>query len=623
MEYKNLFDMFLKTCEQYKNENAFIYRIENAEYTITYENLFDDVLRLSNAFFLKGVKKNDKVMFVSDNRYEWIVTDLALLSLGAISVPRGTDTPTSELSYIMSHSSCKFLIIENEKVFIEHQDMLKTLELNKIFVIESSDNKSLFSYNEIISTEDASSDDIEEFKNLSKLHQEKDTFTIIYTSGTTGKPKGVILNHSNMLYNLAVVPGIIDLSKDDSWLSILPSWHIFERGVEYTAISHGCKVIYSSVKTFSQDLEKYKPTLVATVPRLWESMYSKINSSLAKNPKKANIFNKLVSISKSYRKNMRLLKDQLPRFEEKTLLQSLCSKTIPLIKVISLYPLNLFASKKLSLVQEKFGGRLKLAISGGGALPEYIDEWIDALGIRIVNSYGMTECAPSIAGRALNCDIFGTLGKALPGTSLRIVNEEGTLLKAGIAGQIQVKGPQVMSGYYDNEEENAKVFTKDGYLKTGDLGKLTISDELILTGRSKEIIVLANGENVDPSRIESAISIMPFINDAMLIGQDKKGLGLLIVADFDDLKEFIHKKFNKAVKSYDCLMKDKHIINDIKKELNELLHKKHGFKPFEKLQNIHFLEKEFKMGEELTNTLKKKRHIIEQKYKELIDRVLK
>ena len=363
--------------------------------------------------------------------------------------------------------------------------------------------------------------------------------------------------------------------------------------------------------------------MVATVPRLWESMYTKINAKLSQDPKKAAIFYKLVDISKTYKHNMRILKDELPVFEKESLTSSVLKKSLALSKIILLYPLNVFAKKKLSLVQKKFGGRLKLAISGGGALPLYIEEWIDALDIRIVNSYGMTETYPLIAGRGLDCNTFATLGPAFKGTSLRIVNEQGIEVDPGIVGSLEVKGPQVMQGYFNNEEENKKNFTKDDYLKTGDLGKFTIKGELILTGRLKEIIVLANGENVDPSRIESAISIMPFINDSMLILQDKKGLGLLIVPDVESLKDFIFKKFDKVIESVEHLKEDKHILNSIKKELNELLHKKHGFKAFEKLQNIHFLEKEFKMGEELTNTLKKKRHIIEVKYKELIDKILK
>jgi long-chain acyl-CoA synthetase len=611
-----LFDMFLSVTTQYKNELAFVYKVKDIEYKVTYKQFFDDVLLLSKSFAKKGVKKGDKIMFVSDNRYEWIMSDLALLALGAINIPRGTDTPTQELEYIMSHSGCNYLLIENQETLKQHEEMLEKLNLSSVFVLDE--------YKQLLEDEKPiSQDDINNFINLEKLHKMEDIFTIIYTSGTTGKPKGVPLNHINMMYNVDTIPPAIGLHHSDVWLSILPSWHVFERAAEYVAISKGTTIVYSSVKTFAADLELYKPTLVATVPRLWESMYAKINATISKDSKKAAIFNALVAISKIYRRNSRLLQDQLPRFKQETAFASVSKKIIPLVKVVLLFPFYLIAQKKLSLVQQKFGGRLKLAISGGGALPEYLDEWLDALGIRIVNAYGMTECAPLITGRALNCNIFGTIGPAFEGTQLRIVDEHGKSVDAGIAGEVEVKGPQVMSGYFNSEEDTKKTFTEDGFLKTGDLGKLTITGELILTGRSKEIIVLSSGENVDPSRIESAISILPYISDAMLVGQDKKGLGLLIVADFEILKEYVSTKLNKAVESVEHMMEDKHIISDIKSELNEILHKKHGFKPFEKLQNIHFLEKEFKVGEELTNTLKKKRHIIEKKYHELIDNFLK
>ncbi|MCK5826124.1 MAG: AMP-binding protein, partial [Desulfuromusa sp.] len=281
------------------------------------------------------------------------------------------------------------------------------------------------------------------------------------------------------------------------------------------------------------------------------------------------------------------------------------------------------AKKKLRLVQEKFGGRLRMAISGGGSLPPYLDEWIDAIGIRIVNAYGMTECAPAIAGRSVSCEVFGTLGPPTKNTELKIVGEDGETLSSGEVGEIQLKGEQVFPGYYENDEENAKAFTADGFFKTGDLGKLTVTGELVITGRSKEIIVLASGENIDPSRIESAITKLPFISDAVLVGQDKKGLGALIVPDFEQLRKFINDKFESGNQADDQLVEDKQVLSRVKAEINRLLHTKHGFKPFEKMQNIHLLDKEFKMGEELTNTLKKKRHVIEVKYREVISRLLK
>jgi long-chain acyl-CoA synthetase len=625
-ENNTLFHMFLTTHEKNKNKIAFIYRVADETFEITYEKFFEDVLILSRAFRNRGIKKGSKVMFVCDNRYAWMVTDMALVSIGAISIPRGSDTPTEELKFIMQDSNSIFLIVENENIYREHEKMIKELKLKSIFIIEADKIHTLFdniySYNDILTDRKIYDNEITEFANLKDKLIENDIFTLIYTSGTTGKPKGVILTHKNVMHNVKVLPSIIGLQNDDLWVSILPSWHIFERTCEYLIISYGCTMVYSTIKTFATDLENFKPTLVATVPRLWESMYTKINNALEKkDAKKAKIFKKLVTISTKYNYNLRVVKDELPRFEKEGFV-STCKKLSSYIKLLFLYLPNKFAKNKLKLVQEKFGGRLRLAISGGGTLPDFLDEWIDAIGIRIVNAYGMTECAPAIAGRALNCNTFATLGLPVEGTDLRILNEYDEECKVGEVGEIILKGDQVTPGYYNNEAENSKSFTKDGYFKTGDLGKFTIRHELIITGRSKEVIVLASGENIDPSRIESAISMLPFISDNILVGQDKKGLGMLIVPDFEKLKEYVQENFNKAINTMENVLEDQQILRKIKSDMNALLNKNKGFKPFEKLQNIHFLEDEFKSGEELTNTFKKKRHIIEKKYKEIIDRFL-
>ena len=173
-----------------------------------------------------------------------------------------------------------------------------------------------------------------------------------------------------------------------------------------------------------------------------------------------------------------------------------------------------------------------------------------------------------------------------------------------------MRGPQVFPGYFNNDEENEKSFTEDGFFRTGDLGKLTIFGELVLTGRSKEIIVLASGENIDPSRIEGAIGQLPFVNDAVLVGQDRKGLGALIVPDWDKLKDFVSERFGLTSEKFEEMHHDKAVRERVKNEINRLLHAKSGFKPYEKLHKIDFLNHEFTVGEELTNTFKKRRHII-------------
>jgi long-chain acyl-CoA synthetase len=628
IEYGTLFEMFLNSRSQYPEQTAFIYRAAGSEFSVSYEKFFEDVVILARAFNARGVKKGSRVMILSDNRYGWIVTDMALVALGAVSVPRGSDTPSVELEYILDHSASEFLVIETSMLLKAHEQTLRHKKLRSIFLIEGEKTHrwfdNVYSYNDLLEDRRLTPDELERFvaRRLNLLQD--DLLTLIYTSGTTGVPKGVRLTHRNIMYNVRHLPQLVGLGEEDRFVSILPSWHIFERAVEYIALSRGCCTVYSTIKTFAADLETYRPTLVATVPRLWESLHARVNTTLEKeNPKRARIFRSLVAISVATNRQRRILRDQLPVFEPTSWLLQILKKMRALICLLALTLPDRLAKARLKAVQEKFGGRLRMAISGGGSLPPWLDEWIDAIGIRIVNAYGMTECAPAIAGRALNCETFSTLGLPVADTRLRIVDEQDQPLPVGTEGEIQVKGDQVFSGYENSAEEDRKAFTADGFFRTGDLGRLTLRGELVITGRSKEIIVLASGENVDPSRIEATITRLPFVNDAVLVGQDKKGLGALVVPDFDKLREFAASKLNMIIETTEQLRDNHQLLEKVKAEMNRLLHSKKGFKPFERLQNIHFLEGEFKPGEELTNTLKKKRHVIEKKYHELISRLLK
>jgi long-chain acyl-CoA synthetase len=234
----------------------------------------------------------------------------------------------------------------------------------------------------------------------------------------------------------------------------------------------------------------------------------------------------------------------------------------------------------------------------------------------------MTECSPAIAGRGVTCRTYGTVGPPVPRTELRVVSEEGRILLPGEEGTIEVRGAQVTKGYYHDEEENRKSFTSDGFFKTGDLGKMTINGELMITGRAKEIIVLSSGENIDPTRIENALTMFPFIQEAILVGQDKKALGALLVPNIEELKEYVAKKMSGLRKETAELLTDVKVLDHIRNDINRILRPKQGFKSYEKLQGIIFLDKEFKLGEELTNTLKKKRHVIEKKYRQIINDLL-
>lgn len=624
-----LFSFLINSIRLYSDNDAYIYNVGDREHRVSYRKLFEDVLLLAKAFRRQGVGHGDKVMVLSDNRYAWIVTDLALMSFGGVNVPRGSDTPTQELEFIVGHSESCYLVIESDRLLNRHSDFITNCrQLQAVFVMTGSadcDLKSrVFFYNDLLGDRSYTRDDIDDFLVVGERIKPGDLLTIIYTSGTTGMPKGVQLSHGNIMHNVQVVPEIIKLTEKDNWLSILPSWHIFERTAEYVALARGTTLVYSSIKTFSQDLDKYKPTLVATVPRVWESLYAKVQMAMKKKGVVANrLFQAMVWASSAYRRNKRKALGRLPIFQPGSAIVELVDKTFAFFKMVLLFPLYSLANSKLSAVRQRFGGRLRLAISGGGTLANHLEEWIDAVGIRIVNAYGMTECSPAIAGRGVNCRTYGTVGPPVPMTELRVVSDQGVTLPPGHEGTIEVRGAQVTKGYYNDEEENRKSFTTDGFFKTGDLGKLTVNGELMITGRAKEIIVLSSGENIDPTKIENALTMFPFIQEAVLVGQDKRALGALLVPNIEELKEYVARKMSGLKKETAELLTDVKVLDLIRNDLNRILKPKQGFKPYEKLQGIIFLDKEFKLGEELTNTLKKKRHVIEQKYRQLINDLLR
>jgi long-chain acyl-CoA synthetase len=624
---KSVIAAIMGSCREFAERPAFVYRVSAGELTVSYVKLREDVVLLVRALRERRVSAGSRVLLLSDNRYAWMVTDLALMALGAVSVPRGSDTPSQELAFILDHAACTFLIVETHALLSRHEEVIgRHKEIRSIFLMEGTETHTLFSklysYNDILSDRSLSPADFKEFDELVAARTPDELVSLIYTSGTTGQPKGVMLNHANILYNIELLPPLVRLRETDLWVSILPSWHIFERAAEYVALHGGSCTVYSSLKTFAADLIHYRPTVVATVPRLWEALYGKVVNAVAEQGRAAfGIFRLLVRISARFRRARRRLAGNWPQFRKAPWLVRVWWKLAAACELAVLALPYAAAQKKLAPLRQKFGGRLRMAISGGGSLPAYLEVWLDAIGLRIANAYGMTECAPAIAGRGFNSEMLGTLGPPLPATQVRIVDSSGLPVEAGVEGEVEVKGPQVFPGYYNDDEENRKAFTADGFFRTGDLGRLTLSGELVLTGRCKEIIVLASGENIDPSRIEGAIGQLPFVADAVLVGQDRKGLAALIVPDWEKLKDFVVEKFGERPADSEDLDQDPNLRERVRKEINRMLHAQNGFKPYEKLQKIDFLKKEFTVGEELTNTMKKKRHVIEQKYREVIDRL--
>lgn len=619
-----LCQMFKETVEKYGGRPAFKTRSGDIFEAVTYGELNERAMALGTAICRRGVGFQEAVGLISDNRLEWIICDLACLMSGAVDVPRGSDSTVPELEYILKHSDAGAVFVENEAQLAKVLSMEGMTDAMKFIAV--MDEGFQGSGNPKVTTVSAL---IEEGKKLraegDRIVEERmesvgpdDKATIIYTSGTTGEPKGVVLLHRNIMHNIRTVPSAIGIRDEDSFLSILPPWHIFERTVEYVVISVGASTAYTSIRNIGQDMGIEKPTYMASVPRIWEGIYSKVIAAMDKEkPAKQKIFMKLLGISKAYVHASRVLTGEDAVFDPQSGPARAGRMISSLLTMICLWLPYRFAQKKFAPIRARTGGRLKAAISGGGALPAYVDEFFAAVGLTLLEGYGLTETSPVIAARLFDKRVMGTVGPILAETEVKIVDDKGNTLGPGKKGIIKVRGEQVMQGYYKRDDLTSQVIDKDGWFDTGDLGLMTINGELAIRGRAKETIVLLGGENVEPTPIEDKITESRYISQVMVVGQDKKVLGALVIPDVEAVQHYF--KSHGGELGSGPLSSSTEAVDFLKSEISRLVAEQTGFKAFERINRIRILDEEFKVGDELTHTLKKKRDVIHEKYSREIE----
>jgi long-chain acyl-CoA synthetase len=611
---------FLEVVARHGDRPAFRHRVGESVVTHTYRELAARVEALATALLSLGVKPGDRVGLVSDNRPEWIVADLACVAIGAPDVPRGSDTTPKEIEYILGHSGACATFVEDARQLQRVVAMRERLPELKLIVVLDPD------FAETPCPAHRLEDLIEKGRALRaggdrRLEAARsalgpaDVATIIYTSGTTGEPKGVVLTHANLMHNIAVVPGLLGITSEDLFISLLPPWHIFERMVEYVAISAGACQYYSGIRTLAADMVRERPTFMASVPRVWEGIYGRVSANIAKEPAaKQRVFGLLLGASKRFVAARKVLQGLDTLYRAPSAARQAARTAQALATVAALYPVYAFAQKKFAAIRARTGGRLRAAVSGGGALPPYVDEFFAAVGITLLEGYGLTETSPVLAIRTFERQVLGTVGPPLAGTEIRIVDDRGRDVPQGGKGVVLCRGAQVMRGYYRRPEETAKALSADGWFNTGDLGRMTTRGELSLTGRAKETIVLLGGENVEPTPIEEALKESPFISQVMVVGQDRKHLGALIVPGLDALRERLGA--GDATAEQLCAREDAQAI--VKAELHRLLTEHHGFKYYERIPRFVLLPREFAVGEEMTQTMKMKRNVIAERYAEQI-----
>ena len=586
--------------------------------SLTYEKLAENISQAADSFSQSGVAPDDVVALFAENSPRWLIADQGLMRLGAAAAVRGATAPVSELRYILEDSNAVGLIVQNSEVW--EKLALNDEQKNRLKIIVQLEGKpceGVFEWESFLK------------KGINKVYNNKkeDNFerkqtkiaTILYTSGTTGQPKGVPLTHSNLLHQIKSLACIANPAPGSPVLSVLPIWHSYERSAEYYFFSCGCTQTYTSIRHLKEDLPRVKPIVMATVPRLWESIKLGVDDSIEKLPRlRKKLVKNAIANSKAYKHARR-------KFNSLTVENvNILDQTISFIEIFLRFPIHKISSTYLwpKILTKICGGRLRFPISGGGAIAPHVDSFFEALGIELLVGYGLTETSPVLTCRRPWRNIRGSAGQPLPETEIKIVDPETYQTKElRQQGLVLARGPQIMSGYLGKPSESKKVLDSDGWFNTGDLGMLLPDGSLILTGREKDTIVLSSGENIEPAPLEEALIASPLIEQAFLLGQDQKQLAALIVPRIDYLKEWFAQRGMIPEIIFGICSENSELRQTLKMEMNKILANRQGSRREERLISIALVEPFTIENGLLTQTLKQKREKIIQRDLELINEI--
>jgi long-chain acyl-CoA synthetase len=533
-----------------------------------------------------------------------------------------------EARYILSHADCATALAENEEQLKKILSRKKDLPLLKNIIViddefqpgnypESACGATVVSFREIMDRgAKRLAADAQVFVREMGQGKPDDLATLIYTSGTTGEPKGVMLTHSNFLHNMRTIPRVLDIGPGDIFLSILPVWHSFERIIDNFALSQGTALAYSKPvgKILLADMAAVQPTVMASVPRIWEvvrtAVYRNVNEEGG--VKKA-LFQFFVAVGTARATASALVSGRYPQFTRRFFALDFLLGILPFLLLAPFTALGeLLVFKK---IKHRLGGRFRFTVSGGGALPVHVDRFFQAVGVLLLEGYGLTETTPVVSVRLQKRPVPGTIGPLLDELEAKLLDPEtGAVVGPGKKGVIHIKGPNVMKGYYKRPDKTSEVLSPDGWLNTGDLGIMTHRGELKIIGRVKETIVLLGGENVEPVPIEDRILESDYIDQVMVVGQDQKFLGALVVANDEAIEKYAEQQEIGWLTTED-LLENPLVQELISDEIQSRVNAKRGFREFERVFRFRLLRKHFERGVELSAKDSVKRHVVNEMYR--------
>lgn len=589
--------MFYTNINKSLDKEVIFYKKNNKWKGLTGKDILSLVEKISFSLYVNGLRYQEKIAILSNTSYKWSMCDYGIISMGAVTTTVYPSLMPDQIEFILNDSGSKLVFVEDQMQLEKIKSIFDSCKnLKKVIVMDNSFdgnetyienfNSFLTSSRELIDSNEIS------FKDMVHKSKENDLLTLIYTSGTTGTPKGVMLSNKNIISNIISVSKLVPDIFQSSFLSFLPLSHVLERTVgHFLPMNLKSKIYYAeNMETVGENMLEISPSVVICVPRFFEKMHDKILSGLKNaNSIKRNLFSWALNVGK---KHMTLVN---------------ANQKIPFFLKIKYSIANSLIYKK---VRGRLGGQIKYFISGGAPLSQQVNEFFAAIGLTILEGYGLTETSPILTCNVPGNIQFGSVGMPIENVKIKIAED----------GEILAKGPNIMLGYYNNKEATTEVFDNEGWFHTGDIGIVDKGGRLTITDRKKSIIVTSGGKNIAPAPLENSLLNSSYIEQVLVIGDNRNYLSCIIVPAFDNLKEFL-SGLGKEASSNEAIIDYKETNNLFEKEVMNAMK---DFSRFEQVKKFALISRNFMIEKgEMTPKMSIVRKVVESNFEDKINNLYK